>query len=219
MKLKLSRRTGTIIKLALAAAVVVVIAYRLRFAPVPVLGHEICPGSIAGEVMGTGTLEARVKTTISPRIQERLAEVLVDQNDRVETGQLLARLDDVAPRAARQRAMELLDYLGVADRAANLPDALSGGQQQRVAAARALANHPSLILADEPSAALDSQRGRQVMDLFRKVAHEQGAGVIVVTHDQRSLDVFDRTFEMEDGHLKSRQEPDGSIAKDSPHHN
>jgi HlyD family secretion protein len=94
MKLKLSRRTGTIIKLALAAAVVVVIAYRLRFAPVPVLGHEIRPGSIAGEVMGTGTLEARVKTTISPRIQERLAEVLVDQNDRVETGQLLARLDD-----------------------------------------------------------------------------------------------------------------------------
>lgn len=94
MKLKLSRRTGTIIKLALAAAVVVVIAYRLKFAPVPVLGHEIRPGSITCEVMGTGTLEARVKTTISPRIQERLAEVLVDQNDRVETGQLLARLDD-----------------------------------------------------------------------------------------------------------------------------
>src|ERR1039458_4793404 len=94
MKLKLPRRTGTIIKLALAAAVVVVIAYRLRFAPVPVLGHEICPGSIAGEVMGTGTLEARVKTTISPRIQERLAEVLVDQGDAVKGDQLLARLDD-----------------------------------------------------------------------------------------------------------------------------
>jgi multidrug efflux pump subunit AcrA (membrane-fusion protein) len=93
MKLKPSRRTGTIIKLALAAAVVVVIAYRLKFAPLPVLVHEIRSGSIAGEVMGTGTLEARVKTTISPRIQERLAEVLVDQNDRVETGQLLARLD------------------------------------------------------------------------------------------------------------------------------
>jgi putative ABC transport system ATP-binding protein len=137
----------------------------------------------------------------------------------VENVQIAMEVNDVAPRAARQRAMELLDYLGVADRAANLPDALSGGQQQRVAVARALANHPSLILADEPTAALDSQRGRQVMELFRKVAHEQGAGVIVVTHDQRSLDVFDRTFEMEDGHLKSRQEPDGSIAKDSPHHN
>lgn len=202
MKLKLSRRTGPIIKLALAAAVVVVIAYRLKFAPVPVLVHEIRSGLITGEVMGTGTLEARVKTTISPRIQERLAEVLVDQNDRVETGQLLARLDDGAPRAARQRAMELLNYLGVADRAGNLPDALSGGQQQRVAVARALANHPSLILADEPTAALDSQRGRQGMELFRKVAHEQGAGVIVVTHDQRALDVFDRHLEMEDGRLR-----------------
>jgi putative ABC transport system ATP-binding protein len=137
----------------------------------------------------------------------------------VENVQIAMEVNDVAPRAARQRAMELLDYLGVADRAGNLPDALSGGQQQRVAVARALANHPSLILADEPTAALDSQRGRQVMELFRKVAHEQGAGVIVVTHDQRSLDVFDRTFEMEDGHLKSRQESDGSIAKDSPHHN
>jgi putative ABC transport system ATP-binding protein len=137
----------------------------------------------------------------------------------VENVQIAMEVNDVAPRAARQRAMELLDYLGVADRAGNLPDALSGGQQQRVAVARALANYPSLILADEPTAALDSQRGRQVMELFRKVAHEQGAGVIVVTHDQRSLDVFDRTFEMEDGHLKSRQEPDGSIAKDSPHHN
>ena len=90
--------------------------------------------------------------------------------------------------------MELLDYLGVADRADNLPDALSGGQQQRVAVARALANEPSLILADEPTAALDSHRGRQVMELFRKVAHERGAAVLVVTHDHRSLDVFDRTF-------------------------
>jgi putative ABC transport system ATP-binding protein len=98
--------------------------------------------------------------------------------------------------------MELLDYLGVADRAKNLPDALSGGQQQRVAVARALANEPSLILADEPTAALDSHRGRQVMELFAKVAHERGAAVLVVTHDQRSLDVFDRTYEMEDGELK-----------------
>lgn len=111
-------------------------------------------------------------------------------------------INDVAPRKARERAMELLDYLGVADRANNLPDALSGGQQQRVAVARALANQPSLILADEPTAALDSHRGRQVMELFRKVAHERGSAVIVVTHDHRSLDVFDRNYEMEDGLLK-----------------
>lgn len=67
--------------------------------------------------------------------------------------------------------------------------------------ARALANQPSLILADEPTAALDSHRGRQVMELFARVAHERGAGVIVVTHDHRALDVFDRTLEMEDGRI------------------
>lgn len=111
-------------------------------------------------------------------------------------------INDTTPRAARKRAMELLDYFGVAERAKNLPDALSGGQQQRVAVARALANQPSLILADEPTAALDSHRGRQVMELFRKVAHERGSAVIVVTHDHRSLDVFDRSYEMEDGQLR-----------------
>jgi putative ABC transport system ATP-binding protein len=121
----------------------------------------------------------------------------------VENVQVAMEINDMPPRAARRRALELLDYLGVADRAKNLPDALSGGQQQRVAVARALANQPSLILADEPTAALDSQRGRQVMELFRKVAHERGSAVMVVTHDHRSLDVFDRTYEMEDGVLKN----------------
>ena len=123
-----------------------------------------------------------------------------------ENVQVALEINDVLPRRARSRAMELLDYLGVADRANNLPDALSGGQQQRVAVARALANEPSLILADEPTAALDSERGRQVMELFRKVAHERGAAVMVVTHDHRSLDVFDRHFEMEDGRLKNGTE-------------
>jgi len=121
----------------------------------------------------------------------------------VENVQIAMEINDVTPPAARQRATELLNYLGVGERADNLPDALSGGQQQRVAVARALANQPNLVLADEPTAALDSHRGRQVMELFRKVAHEQGAGVIVVTHDHRALDVFDRTLEMEDGQLKT----------------
>jgi putative ABC transport system ATP-binding protein len=119
----------------------------------------------------------------------------------VENVAVALEINDVTPRAARIRAFELLHYLGVAERAHNLPEALSGGQQQRVAVARALANQPSLILADEPTAALDSHRGRQVMELFRKVAHERGSAVIVVTHDHRSLDVFDRTYEMEDGVL------------------
>lgn len=115
--------------------------------------------------------------------------------------QVALEINDAPPRRAQQRAAELLEYLGVGERARHLPDELSGGQQQRVAVARALSNEPNLLLADEPTAALDSARGRQVMELFRKVAHERGAGVIVVTHDHRALDVFDRTVEMEDGRL------------------
>jgi energy-coupling factor transporter ATP-binding protein EcfA2 len=99
------------------------------------------------------------------------------------------------------RALELLDYLGVADRADHLPRKLSGGQQQRVAVARALANNPPLILADEPTAALDAVRGRQVMELFRRIAREQGACVIVVTHDYRALDGFDRLLRLDQGQM------------------
>jgi len=122
----------------------------------------------------------------------------------LENVQIALEVNDVPSRKARARAMELLDYLDVGARAKNLPVALSGGEQQRVAVARALANEPSLILADEPTAALDSQRGRQVMELFAKVAHERNAGVIVVTHDHRTLDVFDRILEVEDGMIKER---------------
>lgn len=117
----------------------------------------------------------------------------------IENVQIAMQLNGESKRASRTRALELMDYLGVADRASNLPSMLSGGQQQRVAVARSLANRPSVILADEPTAALDGHRGRQVMELFAKIAHEQGSAVIVVTHDHRSLDVFDTTYEMEDG--------------------
>ncbi len=82
----------------IVAAVVVFAVYRIKFSPMPVTAHTIATGEVRGEVMGTGTLEARVKTTISPRIQERLAEVLVDQGDSVKSGQLLARLDDAETR-------------------------------------------------------------------------------------------------------------------------
>jgi putative ABC transport system ATP-binding protein len=121
-----------------------------------------------------------------------------------ENVRIALEINDVSPRRARVRALELLDYLGVGPRADNLPDALSGGEQQRVAVARALANEPGLILADEPTAALDSERGRQVMELFARIAHEHGAGVIVVTHDHRTLDVFDRTLDVEDGMIRER---------------
>ena len=119
-----------------------------------------------------------------------------------ENVQIAMELNGASPRRARRRALELLEELGVADRAENGPSMLSGGEQQRAAIARALANDPSVILADEPTAALDSHRGRQVMELFRGVAHEHGAGVIVVTHDHRTLEVFDTIYEMEDGLIR-----------------
>jgi putative ABC transport system ATP-binding protein len=124
----------------------------------------------------------------------------------LENVRVAMEINDVPARQARDRALELLEQLGVGKRANNLPDALSGGEQQRVAVARALANHPSLILADEPTAALDKERGRQVMELFAQIAHEQNAGVIVVTHDHRTLDVFDRTLEVEDGVIRSKED-------------
>jgi putative ABC transport system ATP-binding protein len=108
---------------------------------------------------------------------------------------------------ARRRAMELIDELGVGDRADNLPAMLSGGQQQRVAVARALANRPCVILADEPTAALDSHLGRQVMELFARVARDHGAGVIVVTHDHRALDIFETLYQMEDGVISPSDHP------------
>jgi len=122
----------------------------------------------------------------------------------LENVQVALEINDAAPREARERALELLTYLRVGPRANNLPDALSGGEQQRVAIARALANGPSLILADEPTASLDSTLGRQVMELFAQVAHERRAGVLVVTHDHRTLDVFDRILDVEDGMLRQR---------------
>ena len=121
----------------------------------------------------------------------------------LENVQVALEINDVPARNSRRRALELLEHLGVEHRIDNLPYMLSGGEQQRVAIARALANKPRLLLADEPTAALDSVRGRQVMELFRSVAHENGTTVLVATHDHRALDVFDRILEMEDGVLKS----------------
>jgi putative ABC transport system ATP-binding protein len=108
--------------------------------------------------------------------------------------------------AAERRAMELLDYMEIADRADFLPAVLSGGEQQRVAIARALANKAKLILADEPTAALDTQRGMRVMALLKKIARENQSAVIVVTHDVRMIEGFDHVYHMKDGRLAPSQE-------------
>ncbi len=102
---------------------------------------------------------------------------------------------------ARSRARELLDYLEVGHRAKVKPALLSGGEAQRVAIARALANRPRIILADEPTAALDSARAGLVMGLLRKLAVEQQACIVTVTHDEKIFDRFDRLIHLRDGRL------------------
>jgi len=97
--------------------------------------------------------------------------------------------------------MELLDYLEVAERADLHPNQLSGGEQQRVAIARALANNPKIILADEPTASLDTDRAMNVMRLLRRLSRENGTAVLVVTHDHRLIGEVDRVIEMVDGQI------------------
>ncbi|MCC2110135.1 MAG: ABC transporter ATP-binding protein [Hyphomicrobiales bacterium] len=103
---------------------------------------------------------------------------------------------------ARDRAMELLDYLDVSRRAKAYPSELSGGEAQRVAIARALANRPKIILADEPTAALDSERASIVMDLLRRVSREQDTAIVVVSHDEKVFSRFDRMLHLRDGRLE-----------------
>jgi putative ABC transport system ATP-binding protein len=104
---------------------------------------------------------------------------------------------------ARDRALELLTYLGVERRGNAMPGELSGGEAQRVAIARALANDPRIILADEPTAALDSQRAGIVMDMLRKVAVERRTAVIVVTHDEKIFGRFDHIYMLRDGAIEA----------------
>jgi putative ABC transport system ATP-binding protein len=100
-----------------------------------------------------------------------------------------------------ERSIEMLELVGLGDRVNYLPENLSGGQKQRVAIARALVSQPKILLADEPTAALDKQSGRDVVDLMQKLAKEQGCTILLVTHDNRILDVADRIVNMEDGQL------------------
>lgn len=115
---------------------------------------------------------------------------------------LVPRMNGVKKAEANQKAQELLHYLGVEDKLTKMPSQLSGGQSQRVAIARSLANNPKIILADEPTAALDGERALSVMNLLRKLAHEQAVAIIVVTHDERMLPLFDRILRVEDGVVK-----------------
>jgi putative ABC transport system ATP-binding protein len=127
--------------------------------------------------------------------------------DAVDNVAVVLDLAGVERSAARRRAQELLEYLEIGKRRDAMPANLSGGEAQRVAIARALANEPRIILADEPTAALDSQRAGIVMDLLRRVARERKAAIIVVTHDEKVFDRFDRIVRLRDGRLEDGGNP------------
>ena len=122
-----------------------------------------------------------------------------DALDNVALPLIFAGLEDAD---ARQRAVEVLTQVGLADRLRHRPDELSGGQQQRVAVARALANSPAIILADEPTGNLDLQTGKEIIDLLKELNVESGVTVISATHDLKMIDVSDRVVHIRDGGLE-----------------
>jgi len=121
----------------------------------------------------------------------------------IENVELAMQVKGITRRKAHAEAIELLGEVGLADKSGSLPKQLSGGQKQRVAIARALAGNPPLIMADEPTAALDSQSGHAVIELLRKLAKERERTVLMVTHDSRIMDVADRVLYLEDGILQN----------------
>jgi putative ABC transport system ATP-binding protein len=118
-----------------------------------------------------------------------------------ENVEFMLRLNGKANRAGRMRSQELLARLGLNDRLHNLPAQMSGGQQQRVAIARALIHNPTVVLADEPTASLDTERAFQVVETFANLIHENNRAGIMVTHDLRMCKYVDRVLQMRDGKL------------------
>jgi putative ABC transport system ATP-binding protein len=126
--------------------------------------------------------------------------------------QMAQRLGKSRGRQARKELAEVLERVGLGEHANKYPTQLSGGQRQRAGIARALVNRPQIVLADEPTASLDKKSGRDVVELIEELAREDGAAVVLVTHDNRILDVADRVLHLEDGHMKSATE---AVAQDT----
>jgi putative ABC transport system ATP-binding protein len=119
----------------------------------------------------------------------------------LENVMVALEINDTAAKEAKKRAIELLEALNLSHRLNNYPVALSGGELQRVAIARALANRPKMILADEPTAALDTENGKNVMALLKELALKNHSAILVVTHDHRMVENFDKIYDVRDGHI------------------
>jgi putative ABC transport system ATP-binding protein len=164
---------------------------------VRVFGHEL-HGSSRGE-------RQQVRRAIGMIFQGHNLLRCLTAEQNVQMGADL--LPGLPYRARRDLARQWLRAVGLADHLGKLPHDLSGGQKQRVAIARALAPHPRLLLADEPTAALDSRSGREVVELLQTLARDEGCAVLMVTHDPRIQDVGDRLLRMEDGRLWTDSPP------------
>ena len=162
----------------------------------------------AGEIRLDGQLLSALPEDKLPAIRlRRFGFVFQDFNllsalTALENVAIVAELSGVRRADARSRATKLLTELGLKARLHFLPEKLSGGEKQRVAIARALVNDPTFILADEPTANLDSKIGHEIMRLLRSVAREQGRSIVIVSHDQRIKDIADRVLWLEDGEFK-----------------
>ena len=143
-----------------------------------------------------------------PRVrQEKIGFIfqnfnLLESLSALQNVELVMATRGITGKVARARAYQLLAMVGIEGRQHNVPKALSGGEKQRVAIARAMANNADLVLADEPTANLDSRRGREIMELLRMVAKELGKTVVAVSHDLRIRDLADRVLWLEDGELR-----------------
>ena len=158
-----------------------------------VLGHELCGASEETLV--------RVRKQVGYIFQ---AHNLLDSLSAKQNVQMSLRLHRrVPPDVLHEKPLAMLDAVGLGKWSQNHPDQLSGGQKQRVAIARALASDPKIILADEPTASLDKKSGRDVVEIMQRLAKQQGCTVLLVTHDNRILDIADRIISLEDGRLSS----------------
>ena len=127
--------------------------------------------------------------------------------------QILLQLTEPQPQKRRDKAVALLEAVGLSHRLHHFPEELSGGQRQRVAIARALAPEPELVLADEPTASLDSRSGQDVVELLGNLCRDRGSAVLLVTHDLRLLNDADRIWAIEDGRVKAWTESSGNVVQ------
>jgi putative ABC transport system ATP-binding protein len=142
---------------------------------------------------------------------------LLEEMTVLENVTLPAAIAGASRKQAESRARDLIDLLGLADKATELPGVLSGGQRQRLAIARALANKPTLLLADEPTGALDSDGGQEVLELFRRL-HVDGQTILLVTHDQVVAAAAERIVRMRDGRILDQGTEDpGRVGRDDEH--